>query len=421
LSVQPTATPLADRSASERPARALSTSPKLQRQLETTLSAPECVPANNLLAVPNSSLLGSPSAPSFPRYVSPSPKEDHPYLLRNQDKAQPVSLHPTSLLSFGMRSLKNPWGIALDLASGSIYVASMLAHTISIYSSLGTFRRTLGGEAGAKPGQFTSPISVAVDRNGNLLVADYGNHRIQVLTPNGDFVRSFGKFGTENGEFRSPRCVAVDPNCGDIWVVDQTNQRIQHFDPDGAFLGAFGKKGATDGLLRNPSYLVVDGRSHSILVSDTGNDRVQRFSLAGDWLASFGSSGDAPGHFSSPQGLAVDVEGKVLVCDHENNRVQIFASDGTYLNHFPVASPEGIVVDRAGAVIVSSGAGGLYVFGTPPKFASATSTSGQSRVSLAAGRGDAGPSRPNLAGLLVKPHNSRSLSLTPPAPRPLAE
>ena len=302
------------------------------------------------------------------------------------------------LLSFGSKSLKNPWGIARDPVSGNIVVASLVNHTVCIYSSLGTFRKSLGGAVGNKPGSFCSPIAVAVDSLGNILVADYGNHRIQQLTSAGAVIRVFGKHGIHDGEFRSPRSIAVDA-ADRIFVVDQSNQRVQIFDPQGVFLSCFGSKGRGPGELRNPSYITIDHRNGNIFVSDSGNDRVQAFDPHGVFRFAFGRSGEDPGCFSNPLGLCVDCEGKIIVVDHGNNRVQIFASDGSYLSSFPLPSPDGIVVDRSGALIISSQLGGVHVFGSPPKFSS-VSSSGMSSVSLA---------QPSFSGLPT----SLSLSPTP--------
>jgi DNA-binding beta-propeller fold protein YncE len=87
--------------------------------------------------------------------------------------------------------------------------------------------RTSPHGRGAGNGQFNRPQGIAVDRNGNVFVADTGQDRIQKFTSTGTFLATWGSTGTQNGQFDIPFGVAVDGD-GNVFVGD-FNNRIQKF------------------------------------------------------------------------------------------------------------------------------------------------------------------------------------------------
>ncbi|TMW44534.1 hypothetical protein DOY81_010387, partial [Sarcophaga bullata] len=93
----------------------------------------------------------------------------------------------------------------------------------------------------------------AVNRIGQYIIADRYNHRIQVLDPQGRFLRAFGSQGTADGKFNYPWGVTTDA-LGFIYVCDKENHRVQVFQSDGSFVGKFGTCGRGEGQLE-PSTL----------------------------------------------------------------------------------------------------------------------------------------------------------------------
>ena len=77
-------------------------------------------------------------------------------------------------------------------------------------------------------GQLNTPSSVAVDNEGNIIVVEYNNHRVQVFRPDGSVARSFGSHGAGPGQLTNPFGVAVDGE-GKILVADYSNSRVQIF------------------------------------------------------------------------------------------------------------------------------------------------------------------------------------------------
>ena len=74
---------------------------------------------------------------------------------------------------------------------------------------------------------------------GNVYIADTRNHRVQVFTQNGTFLRGFGQVGRGDGEFYNPQGIAVH---GDhVYVADTDNSRVQVFTLDGVFVRQIGQ------------------------------------------------------------------------------------------------------------------------------------------------------------------------------------
>ena len=220
------------------------------------------------------------------------------------------------------------------------------------FSPDGIFMTNWGFE-GAEPwnppsedGQFYYPRGVAVDRSGNVYVADTGNNRIQKFSPWGWFLTKWGSEGSGDGQFENPSGVAVDGS-GNVYVADTDNHRIQKFSSDGVFLTKWGgSKGSGDGQFDYPRGIAVDGNGN-VYVADTGNHRIQKFNSEGVFLTKWGSYGSEDGQFDYPQGVAVDRSGNVYVADSRNNRIQKFTyPDSTEIppSEDPFATPGTLVI-----------------------------------------------------------------------------
>ena len=126
------------------------------------------------------------------------------------------------------------------------------------YSKVGDKTTSQFGSSGAGNGQFNVPSSVACNLRGEIVVADYNNHRIQVFDRSSKFLFKFGSNGQGNGQFSGPYSVTVDQRNHQIVVPDTKNHRIQIFDEKGTFLQVFGSNGKGDGQFSGPRGVVVD-------------------------------------------------------------------------------------------------------------------------------------------------------------------
>ena len=208
-----------------------------------------------------------------------------------------------------------PHGVAID-TGGNILVADHNNHRIQQLSSTGKHLRTVGTR-GSGPLQFQYPECITVHPGtGKVYVADSGNH--SDLT----YSSSFGRKGFNNGGFNWPYDIATDAE-GNVYVADQYNHRIQVFTVDGVYLRQFGKKGEGEGELKEPVSIAIDS-GNVVYVGELGNNRVSIFFTDGEFIKSFGRKGKGPVEFSGPYGLAVDKRGTLYVCDFRNNRIHIF-------------------------------------------------------------------------------------------------
>jgi len=182
------------------------------------------------------------------------------------------------------------------------------------------------GGRGSGKGQFDAPSAIAVDPNGNVLIADTGNGRIEKFSPTGTFVTSIG-------QFEAPSGIAID-RAGNIYVAEiGSKHRVQKLAPDGKFIAEW--KGPEPGFY-GPRRITV-GPDDSIYLVDSGRNRIVKFSPDGQVLASWGSEGSGDGQFKGLSSVAVDsMNNKVYVADPLNRRIQVFDSNGKFLTKWSV-------------------------------------------------------------------------------------
>ena len=138
------------------------------------------------------------------------------------------------------------------------------------------FVRVIGSQ-GAGNGQFSCPFGgVAFDGEGNLVVSDSDNHRIQVFRySDGTHLRSIGSYGAGNGQFNCPWSIAFD-GAGHIIVSDMDNHRVQVLRySDGAHVRTIGGKGSHNGQFSFAFGGIAIDSDGLIVVADTLNNRVQ--------------------------------------------------------------------------------------------------------------------------------------------------
>jgi len=254
-------------------------------------------------------------------------------------------------------SFRNPYGIAIDSAK-NLYVSDTLNNTIrkitparvvsTLAGTAGLFGSTDGTGAAAR---FNFPLGLAVDASGNVFVADAKNSVVRRITPAGAVTTYAGapsQFGSADGpaanaRFFLPYGVAIDGD-GNLYVADSGNHTIRKITATGVvstLAGSAMQSGFVDGTgsaarFNSPWGIAVD-RSGVLYVSDNQNNAIRRVTatgvvstLAGSAAGSAGSQDGAGGaaRFDQPRGLTVDVSGNVSVMDYGNSTLRQITAAG---------------------------------------------------------------------------------------------
>jgi hypothetical protein len=129
----------------------------------------------------------------------------------------------------------------------------------------------------------------------------------------------WGGPGSANGQFANPEGIAVDRD-GNVYVADGINYRVQKFRSDSTFVTSWNRVG--NGFLGYPHGVTVDD-TNNVYVSDA-EGHVHKFNADGQWQATVGSLGTGIGDLKRPEGMDVTPDGKLYVADAENSRIQVF-------------------------------------------------------------------------------------------------
>ena len=250
-----------------------------------------------------------------------------------------------------------PAGVVSD-GSGGVYVADAGNNTIRKIAGDGTVT-TFAGTANipgsldgvGEAARFENPFAIARDVGGNLYVADNGNHTIRRITPDGVVTTLAGKAGVvgatdgmgATARFWSPTGVAVDLQ-GNILVADFSNRIIRKISPLGlvtTIAGAPGNNtGSVDGVggaarFNTPTGIAVDTRNN-VYVTDSSDSTIRKINSSGSVTTLAGSPGifgavddiGAAARFEGPFGIAVDSSGYLYVADDRNRSIRKVTPDG---------------------------------------------------------------------------------------------
>jgi ABC-type branched-subunit amino acid transport system substrate-binding protein/sugar lactone lactonase YvrE len=291
-----------------------------------------------------------------------------------------------------------PGGVAVD-SQGNLYVAEFFGHRIRKLTADGTVSTLAGnGIAGYADGpgaaaQFNAPAGLDVDAAGYVYVADAINDRIRVIHPDGtvdtlagDGTRGYRDGAAASAQFSAPTGVAADAQ-GFVYVADLGNHRIRVISPEGrvSTLAGSGAPGLRDGApdeaqFNLPYRVTLDAAGNLYVVEGLwmlrlGSHALRRIApdgrvstIVGGQGAGFADGPTAEAGLFWPSDVAVDASGTLYVADAGNHRIRAITPQGTVatlagsgaLGHGDGSGPEaaffwpdGIALDGAGHLIVT--------------------------------------------------------------------
>lgn len=249
-----------------------------------------------------------------------------------------------------------PAGLAVG-SGGEVWVVDEASNTVRRISAAGAVTTVAGAPTAAGsadgPGnqaRFSGPVGIAVASGGTRFVADSGNHTIRRIAPDGQVGTLAGQAGTSgsadgtsgDARFHYPTGLAVDGQ-GNLLVADTLNHTIRRVSAGGVvttLAGSAGIAGAENGSgpsarFNRPRALAVDA-SGEVYVADAGNHVIRRIAPSGDVTILAGIAG-APGmrdgqagavRFNEPTAIVLGSDGSLYVADSGNAAIRRVTLDG---------------------------------------------------------------------------------------------
>jgi sugar lactone lactonase YvrE len=255
------------------------------------------------------------------------------------------------LANFGKGVMVTPHGIHVD-QQGNVWIADFAGndagtkgHQVHKFNARGEKLLSLGiaGKPGTADGQFNQPNDVVVGSDGSIYVSDGhdaqgmttnqaiaeglkrgATSRISKFTPDGKFIKSWGKIGVRHGEFRTPHALMFDAK-GRLWVADRGNHRLEIFDQDGKYLESRYMYGRISGFFIKGNLLYAIDSESGPLNHPNWRDGVRIGPLDEDRITAFippFEREDRVYQGTAGEGIAVDADGNVYAAEGPNSLTQ---------------------------------------------------------------------------------------------------
>jgi serine/threonine protein kinase, bacterial len=279
---------------------------------------------------------------------------------KNKDTTMPQTLTVSTFAGSGINGdtdgpaataqFTNPMGLTTD-AQGNVYVTSgqcikKITLTGQVSTLAGVYNASGYIDATTTVARFNNPLGLTADAQGNIYVADYGNHCIRKITPAGvvTTVAGNGTLGNANGNgstarFYYPYDVAFDATTTSLFVADTYNARIRKIDAGSNVSTYAGSTpGFADGNVSSALFNFITGiavdKQGNLYVCDRNNYRIRKITASGNviTIAGTGATGLANGLAGNAtfstfiRELEVDDNGNVYIADQNNNCIRKIAA-----------------------------------------------------------------------------------------------
>jgi sugar lactone lactonase YvrE len=226
--------------------------------------------------------------------------------------------------------------------------------------------------------------AVAFDAKGHLYVLTRGAQAFFEFDENGAFVRSFGE-----RMFTRSHGLRIDGD-GNLWATDVGGHVVLKLNPAGEVLLTLGTKGeagvwdeaAGSRKLNQPNDVAIAANGDVFVVQGhtpgaRGDARVLKFAKDGRFIKSWGGKGTGPGQFDVAHGAAIDAKGLLWVMDRENQRIEVFDGDGTFVREMKYKGlPCSVAIGRDHVYMVNGFAGQIVQLDLSGKVLAATGRPG---------------------------------------------
>ncbi len=257
------------------------------------------------------------------KVAAKEPESEKPAPAPSQPAVQTTSTSQIAFIkSWGKKGdksgeLKSPQRIAVG-QDNLVYVADTGNHRIQVFDSEGSLIKGWG-KKGDKDNEMEKPYGIAVGSDGAVYVSDKENKRILKFDRNGSLLAKFGNKNTISSDVMG---IAVDAK-GNVYAVDKDKNSIVVFNQKGEAIKTIGKKGKEDGNFKDPSDIAIDANGN-IYIIDWGNKRIQKFDSNGNFSLSFGKEKE----LDEPLGIGLAKNGNIYVADKGLKRILVYDSTG---------------------------------------------------------------------------------------------
>jgi sugar lactone lactonase YvrE len=281
------------------------------------------------------------------RYVS---AKTRPILILHSDNDGSVPVQQATEMADALKKAKAPYRLSIHKKKGHMRITEdVIKETRTFIEAVSKSGLPPAGEdkqpkfvlawgkKGDKPGEFHSPIGIAINKKDEIFVTDLNNARLQKFDTDGKYLGGFD-MPPDNPKRKSSLNggIAVDDQ-GLIYLSFMGQHKIGVYTESGKLVREWGKRGKADGELDTPGGIVLAGDG-TFYVADQGNNRIQRFTTDGKFLAKWGEHGPKPGQFDGlerpgnrfggPHLLARDSLGRIYSTEGVLGRVQQFSPEG---------------------------------------------------------------------------------------------